>query len=346
MSPPASNLFTVKEIAGAGRGVIASEPIAKHNLVLRSEPPAAHVIFHQYRKEVCAQCFHYDRGRSLPIRSSSVGKVFCTRECEAEWFEGQDTLGRTSWEQLQLFLQAKTKAMTSASGLPLLALKPDTEEIKSKWEAAEEVAKSLRKRRSHVPAKQVSTFQHLSSQPWGKTVEPDVLVFLLSGVLFHSRSPEKYHSTILPLAMDETPYKSTFDLGAHVNSFLQLLAIVPEDVLASVTSEVCRTLINTASHNSFGIRSGSEDMEEYMGYALYPDASYFNHSCSPNIAKERVGTGWEFRASRDITVGEECCITYFGGDEDDMAVKLRRQRAREHWGFECMCARCTQESQA
>jgi SET and MYND domain-containing protein len=165
-------------------------------------------------------------------------------------------------------------------------------------------------------------------------------------MLFHFQGPERHNSIILPLAMDETAYKSTFDLETHVNSFLQLTALVPEDVLASVTSELCRTLINAASHNSFGIRSGSEDMEEYMGYALYPEASYFNHSCTPNIAKERVDNVWEFYASRDIGVGEECCITYFGGDEEDMAVKVRRLRAREHWGFVCMCARCMQESQA
>ena len=346
MSPPLSQLFTVKDIPGAGRGVVASKPIAKDTLVLRSEPPAAHVIFHQYRKEVCAQCFHYDCGRTLPVRSNSVRKVFCAPECEAEWFGNQGPLGRASWQQLQLFLQAKSKAMTYASGLPLLAPKPDIEEINAKWDAAEEVAKSLRRRRSTQSTKQVSTFQHLSSQPWAKTIEPDVLVFLLSGIFFHFQSPEKYDSTILPLAMDETPYKSPFDLETHINSFLQLTAIVPDEIQASVTSEVCRTLINAASHNSFGIRSGSEDMEEYMGYALYPEASYFNHSCTPNIAKKRDRNFWEFYGSRDIGVGEECCITYFGGDEEEMAVGVRRLRAREHWGFECMCARCVEESQA
>ena len=144
--------------------------------------------------------------------------------------------------------------------------------------------------------------------------------------------------------MDDTPYRSPFDLDAHINSFSQLTAIAPADILPSITPEACQILINAASHNSFGIRSGGEDGDEYLGYALYPDASYFNHSCSPNVAKTRVGDVWEFRASKDIDAGNECCITYLGGDEKELNVEQRRQRLKEHWGFECMCVRCKEES--
>ena len=351
MTLPTSDLFTVKTIADAGRGVVALKSIPKNTSVLRSQSPAAHVIFYQYRKEVCAQCFLYDRGRRLPIRLDPAGKVFCSPECESLWLEDHQALGQTAWEQLQVFLQAKSKAITNASGLPLLAPKPGREDILSKWQSAEDIAKPLRDRRSKSfreenDKKQVSPFQHFSTKPWCQTVDPDVLGYLLSGILFHFMHPEKYHSDVLPLAMDETPYRSTFDLNAHVNSYLQLTAIAPTDLLPRITPEVCQTLIEAAGHNSFGIRSGSADGEEYLGYALYPEASYFNHSCSPNIAKTRVGNVWEFSTSRDIDVGEECCITYLGGDEDELNVEQRRQRLREHWGFKCMCARCKEESRS
>jgi hypothetical protein len=338
-----SPVFSIVDIAGAGRGVVASDVITKDEVILTSEPPAAHVIFHQYRKEVCAQCFHYDRGRSLPVRLNSAGKVFCSHECQGLWLNDQGEIGLAVWEQLQLFLKAKSKAITNASGLPLLAPKPDTNEISSKWKAAVETIQKLR-RQGPTNGKQAQPFQHILSTSCCQAIEPDILSYVLSGNLFHHAHRSKYQSDVLPLAMDPTPYRSPFDLAAHCNSYLQLAAILSAPLLSSCTPEICQTLINAASHNSFGIHSGSEDGDEYMGYALYPDASYFNHSCSPNIAKARVGNVWEFRASRAIEAGEECCITYLGGDEKEMNVQERRQRLKVHWGFECLCLRCKEES--
>lgn len=340
------HVFSVADIPGAGRGAISSEPLSQDSLLLRSEPPVAHVIFHQYRKEVCAQCFQYDRGRTLPVRLNSAGKVFCSEECEDQWLACQGTLGKLAWEQLQIFLKANSKAITNASGLPLLAPKPGKEETLRKWKTVEITAQRLRETRLDTirNRKQGPPFQYILSKPWCQAVEPDILSYLLSGLLFHHIHPEKYSSDILSLAMDSSPYRSPFDLEAHANSYLQLTAIIPLALLDNLTTEICQTLVSAASHNSFGIRSGSEDGEEYMGYALYPDASYFNHSCRPNISKMRVGDVWEFRANRDVGGGEECCITYLGGDEKVLNFEERRQRLREYWGFECMCVRCREES--
>src|ERR1700761_6445158 len=69
MSDP-SSLFVIQDIPNAGRGVVASLPISKDALVLRTSAPAVDVIFWQYRKEVCTNCFHYDRGRTLPVREN------------------------------------------------------------------------------------------------------------------------------------------------------------------------------------------------------------------------------------------------------------------------------------
>jgi hypothetical protein len=146
--------------------------------------------------------------------------------------------------------------------------------------------------------------------------------------------------------MDEEPYRSHHDLEAHCQAFLQLYSLIPQELLGSCTSCVCRTLASAGSHNAFGIRAGSEDGEEYMGYGIYPSASYFNHSCSPNIIKRRLGRTWEFMAGRDIEKGEECCITYLGGDEEDLNVLERRARLSVVWNFECMCKRCTGEAKS
>ena len=350
MSLPSSDLFSVEDIPGAGRGVVATQQISRGDLVLRGQPPAAHLIFWQHRKGVCAQCFHYNRGRKLPIRLNSAGKVFCTPECRTEWLREHGQLGLEVWEILNSFVQRRSRDVTNNHSLTLLAPRPDSEEIEAAWSKAEEIAQ--RQRDARVPTASDSgsevnpedSCRRVLPQIWKQAVDPDVLGHLLSGVLFHHKDLSRWDHVILDLAKDESPYRSTLDLEAYCNSFLQLTAIMPYELLPSLTPSVCQTLISVASHNSFGIHSGSEDGDEYLGYALYPNSSYFNHSCKPNMAKNRAGRIWEFRASENIDVDEECCITYLGGDEKELSLMGRRGRLQGVWEFECMCERCKQEA--
>ena len=77
-----------------------------------------------------------------------------------------------------------------------------------------------------------------------------------------------------------------------------------------------------------------------MGYALYPSASYFNHSCKPNVAKVRVGNTWRFWVPKDVARGEQLCISYLGGDEKDLTTAERRVRLKDVWSFVCECEGC------
>lgn len=49
-----------------------------------------------------------------------------------------------------------------------------------------------------------------------------------------------------------------------------------------------------------------------------------------------------FTASRDITAGQECCISYMDlfGDVD---VRTRRRHLQEQFSFTCQCERCRAE---
>ena len=71
--------------------------------------------------------------------------------------------------------------------------------------------------------------------------------------------------------------------------------------------------------------------------AIYPHASYFNHSCSPNLAKWFQGSTLNLFALRDIEPGEELNITYV---ELDSSTDFRRKKLRDHYFFDCACARC------
>ena len=93
--------------------------------------------------------------------------------------------------------------------------------------------------------------------------------------------------------------------------------------------------------NSFGIWELPISTEsENLGSAIYPSASYFNHSCDPNVSKLRQGRTVHFIASRDILCGEEVCISY---GQLGYGVEERRRTLRKWWGFHCDCNRCKQE---
>ena len=345
MSPPNSDLFKVKDIPGAGRGVVATKSIPKDTLILQSGPPAAHVIFRIYRKEVCSQCFHYALGSKLPVQHQASGKFFCTQECRTQWLNEQGELGLKAWGNLRGFLEGKRKAILKAERLLSFGDRPDEDAIRLAWAAVDAIAERQSRRfatstTTMGPSDRVQALTHATTQ----AVDPNILEFLLSALLSKTRGPEHWRNNILDLAPDERAYNDASDLEAHCNSYLQLDALLPPQLSPTFNTSFCQALITATNHNAFGIRAGGgEDREEYMGYALYPSASYFNHSCDPNLGKKQVGRVWEVRAVRDVGVGEECCISYLGGDEESLGVGERRERLSGSWGFWCGCRRCERD---
>lgn len=342
---PSSSLFEVQDIPNAGRGVIAKSLIPEDSLILESGPPAFSVIFQQYRRETCGFCFLWDRGRTLPVKNLGTAKFFCSEECQSRWLEEQGELGVESWRRLAAFVRAKGKG-TNADELMAEGPRPDRMAIDVAWKEAEADAKILQESRfsmnpglsTKASRKRAAAIQ----QKIGKTVDANMLSYFLDGILLHHKGSPLVQE-VLSLARDDTPYRTENDLRNGCHSFLQLVSILPPELLSVLTPEVCRSMVQADNHNAFGIRGGGEDSEEYMGYGVYPCASYFNHSCKPNVKKRRIGRCWEFRAANNIAMGEECCISYLGGDEKDLSFTERQSRLEEVWGFACGCERCRRE---
>mmetsp|Transcript_104499 Transcript_104499/g.262987 ORF Transcript_104499/g.262987 Transcript_104499/m.262987 type:complete len:360 (+) Transcript_104499:2-1081(+) len=74
---------------------------------------------------------------------------------------------------------------------------------------------------------------------------------------------------------------------------------------------------------------------------LCPLASRFNHSCAPNAEYLWVEALFaeEVRAVRDIPVGEEICVNYFG-DSIRHPTEVRRAHLRDGFRFDCRCRIC------
>ncbi|KAF9396812.1 hypothetical protein BGX21_009403 [Mortierella sp. AD011] len=82
-------------------------------------------------------------------------------------------------------------------------------------------------------------------------------------------------------------------------------------ITLSIDNNLFRTILYAEVANSFGIRDASDEL---LGFAVFPRACFFNHSCRPNIEKKRRQGGkarqMEYWSTCVIEKGEECCISY------------------------------------
>jgi hypothetical protein len=343
---PLSDYFTIENTGNAGRGVFATRNLPTGITVLQSERIAISVISREYRREVCAKCFNYERGYNLKIRNTSVNFSFCSKECEQAWNQLNQGIPAEAWRVTEDFI--KSKAIKSALSDQAFAdetlVRPTKAEIDEAWLSVESTAHFIHQARCGSKAKH----SQRSLQATRDIVAvSDVLYWFVSGILTHYAydiSQSNDWEAFLALAPDEEPYHSSAHLKQHVYGYLQLLCILPVPLLPSVTPEVCRAIVTRDVHNSFGIRSLDDEGSEIFGWGVWPDASYFNHSCTPNLAKSREGRAWSFWANTAIQPKDQLFISYLGGDEKDLNLKERQQRLSKAWGFDCLCFRCIKES--
>ncbi|XP_024397521.1 histone-lysine N-methyltransferase ASHR2 [Physcomitrium patens] len=114
--------------------------------------------------------------------------------------------------------------------------------------------------------------------------------------------------------------------------------------------ELTGKLLARDACNTFGLMAPSCAGEErkVRGYAMFAQASMFNHDCLPNACRfEYVdidgdgNTDVIVRALHDMEEGTEVCLSYF---PVDWPYGDRQQKLQEEYGFWCTCARCNVES--
>ena len=256
-----------------------------------------------------------------------------------------------TWTAVEKLVKGRSKedADMVEVGLP----RPKPKEIRIAWEGVADQAALIRIARGRAHNETIAnnntgdeevikpTKQHRKAvqKALMQPIAPDVMTFCVSGLLWKYNSPQHWERIVV-LANDNTPYHSYDDLRAFTRTYLHMLAICPLPLLPHITPDNLYMLSTRDSHNSFGIRSLEDDGSEFFGYGCWPSASYFNHSCGPNIEKERIGRVWHFRAGRDIEKGSELCITYLSGEERKLSRGKRMKTLKTNWGFECNYERC------
>lgn len=332
---PASPLFEIRQTPSAGRAVFATQYIPEDTLIWRSEDLTLSVLLREYRREVCGQCFGYEYGRDLDVRDKTVGFAFCSPACQEKWRDEHGEIGIQAWTAVESLVKGRSKEDNELVDLDLP--RPKAKDVTKAWEDVAAQAAIIRAGRvSETPTK---SHRKAISKALQAPIQPDVMSFCVSGILWQQSHPADWDK-VMALADDNTPYHNFPDLSAFTRTYLHLLSILPVSLLPLCTAKSLFLLSSRDSHNSFGIRSLEDDGSEFFGYGCWPAASYFNHSCGPNVEKKRVGRNWEFRVGKDIEEGEELCITYLSGEERKLSRGKRNMTLKRNWGFECGCERC------
>lgn len=357
--------FCIKTTSYGGRGVFSTRPISENTRLLVCKSPYASVLYRDFRKEVCGFCFAYvydfGRGKSWPVKvEADLGVWFCADSCKTSWEEENvgGLLGLVSAAfESAIKKMRKARSGDVCSGVDVAIIDELTLDVlDTAWKSAEIISHAANAQR---------TFVHLDE------MELVIARFVSSGIVMRyiedstkgsSGSPSHSWSNFFQLQNNELlhircrPY--VLNIHIHIYQFLRI--ILPVELRAYLTtSETVRAILGRDPGNSFGVwQNPPTDESEMFGWAIYPSASFFNHStslhpfipptrvfyslagCVPNVRKERIGRAFSFYTVKDVQAGEELCISYVSTDE---GREERRRKLSEKWYFDCSCVKCENE---
>lgn len=116
-----------------------------------------------------------------------------------------------------------------------------------------------------------------------------------------------------------------------------------EEEKQKILTQKIKEIFLKSMYNWHAIPDDSIDNDD-IGYAIYPNTCFFNHSCSPNSAwliNRNQSAIFCATAIKDIREGQEIFISYFGHDQN-VPTSKRRDYLLEYYQFTCNCDRCTQ----
>lgn len=332
----------IQETEGAGRGVFATASIPSNSVILQASP-YCQVILYEFRKEVCAYCFAYN-GRNFKVKIEGSGLWFCSETCLGRWNE-MDNNG-TIFKVLKAVevYRVSTKRKHRRANpdpieegqinIPSDDERSDQELIDHLWTF---IPTTHEFKDENIDSYDIDQIKFIVMACARRDEEgwTDLMKLQSSEVSFFKQSQEK----------ENKPTKISQALLHHIHLFTIFHKITTLD------SDLFRAVLYRDIGNSFGIHEVPLHPDsEFLGWALYPSASFFNHACWPiaNVNKTRRGRVMEFQVgSESLQPSQQVTISY-GGDEgaqrhDGEDGNARRARIKEGWMFDCRCEKCTSE---
>lgn len=328
-----SKQFRISETPYGGRGCIAVNKIPSGQVV-HSCKPLSSSISRPYRKEVCLLCFQFQGGKTLPCRLGEKAQLyFCSELCRSKFIdEDVDDVLVDSLIQLEVNYLHSQKYQKDVDVRPSIS----REAIENEWNQVEKWSERIS---TLKPSKRVSYMPYIDEAEYNE-------IKYIIGVLFQYYRNDNdeliYFNSLQSSEMDKIlRYPLLLDSYIKIFKYLRLTCKSHLQKFVSVAS--VRAIIGKNLTNAFGIWSKPEsitDEKDYFGFSVYPSASYFNHSCLPNLNKIFEGSRVIFKAFSDINPGDELCISYIGKPHEDESV---RQKCLDEWFFKCLCVKCTDQ---
>lgn len=357
-----SNLFDIRQTSWGGRACFSNRDLKKGDVVLRADSFMGTSISHEFRKEVCHYCFGYNSGKPMKVK---LDPLMLSQYCDGEWcikkkgFNGAG-LWFCSGSCLEKYLQVPNIIELVVCYESLLAAFNMMN--KSKKTALEE-------QQEEEQLNNITISDDIIEQTWddirtnwipmfNKTkvtkrqkyltrISDDVYACcrFVAETLFKLKYLDPNSDimeSFLSLQSNESLKMARFPilLQFQITVFKTLKVVLPEPYKDMLTIPLFRHILGSEYGNAFGIWEEREsvDSREYLGYWVFPQASYFNHTCDPNVTKSKEGRSMVFTLNRDVSAGDELNIDYSG--LLDLSVIERRNALKESWFFLCQCERC------
>lgn len=343
-----SDLFNVCQTQ-YGRACFAKSSIDKGTKVLCTNTGIGSTILHEFRKEVCANCFRYEYGKYAKVKLPKpegwgkskflgAGLWFCSEDCLEEWKE-QDPEGllTMTYEALLVHYQMRIKHVSDEEDEKANKVVITKDVIDTNWKAIDEWDIKIQnmkkqKRQNHLPA--LNEEEYSSSK---------FVALALFNILNHHPSYQIFEELQTNEIEKISKYPVLLKSQSSVFKFLRIT--LPEPLQQLLTTQLIRQIFGREYGNSFAIRQittdDSTENKEFLGYLMSPEASFFNHSCRPNLRKERFRNHMIFKATKDIAPGEQLCIDYY--QLLDEPYETRQRDLAANWFFYCKCDRCIEE---
>ncbi|CCC69117.1 hypothetical protein NCAS_0C01270 [Naumovozyma castellii] len=361
-----SPLFDVRQTTWGGRACFSKQSLKKGSVILEADDNTGTSISYEFRKEVCHFCYSYHNGVTLKHKITyallkqliknndnklinwkkfqGAGLWFCSEICRDEFLSQPHIIELIECYELLLnhfhSMQKRVNPDDSRED-ELNHVKISKDLIQEKWDQIindwiPSIDKlKLTKRSNRLPV--ISEDEYCCARFVCETL------FRLKYMDQNSINFKSFYS----LQSNEVSKMERFPILLHfqILVFKTLYILLPSFLRDRFSVTSFRHILGSEYGNAFGIWEVGEssDSREYFGYWIFPRASYFNHSCDPNLTKTRKGRTMFFTLNRDIDVGSELDIDYSG--VLSLPVKERRKFLHDSWFFDCQCDRCKLEMQ-
>lgn len=365
--PPNEELhhpYNIRETSWGGRACFASHDMPEGTVVLRADDFTGSLIQYEFRKEVCHYCYHYSNGKTLKLRVAledvlpvttkknawlrtnqkrfhGAGLWFCSEQCKTKYMSQPGIVDLI--EIYEILLDNYSKMMKKHNPdddhqKQLNSVKISQEIINSRWQ---EVEQWMERIKCMKKSKQLLQLPIISEDEY-------TCCRFVAETLFKIRSYDVVCDTMKSfweLQSNELSKLEEFPILLHFQELVYktLYILLPDRMGSCFNTKIFRHIMGSEYGNAFGIwqEDESDDSREFFGYQVVPRASYFNHSCIPNLTKTRVGKTVIFTLNKPVSVDDELNIDY-SGVLDYPTVK-RREFLKNTWFFDCQCARCKLE---